>query len=211
MSSTTMWVVGAVPDEEARAIPGRYLHLIQPDEWSRPPAYSRESLAWWTDGGDREPFFRGLEPTPAAHRFAELMDGVNASASEAVTAARDASVSAMPAAEGPGLFLAAARKADPVAALYYGLGSEGSAMLPGWYGDFLLSAAEVAAALPRAEEALCLAGSRRSEVLARITLWTTAMGDDPGFDAAGLLDGPLRTLRFAASTGSGAAALTRRH
>ncbi|MFE4259348.1 hypothetical protein [Streptomyces sp. NPDC056883] len=211
MSSTAVWVVGAVPDEEARAIPGRYLHLVRPDEWSRPPAYSRETEAWWTRGGDREPFFEGTEPTPAAHRFAEFMDGVHATESEMVTAARDASTRAMPEAEGEGLFVAAARKASPVAALHYGLGAEASAAFPGWYGDFLLTASEVASALPRAEEALDLTGGRRAEVLSRITTWMTAMGDEPRFDAASLLDGPLRTLRFAARTGRGAAALTRWH
>ncbi|MER5765232.1 hypothetical protein [Streptomyces sp. NPDC002082] len=211
MSTTAVWVVGAVPDEEARAIPGRYLHLMQPDEWSRPPAYSRETEAWWTQGGDREPFFEGLEPTPAAHRFAQFMNDVGTTASEMLAATQDASMSAMPAAEGESLFVAAARKANPVAALHYGLGAEASAVFPGWYGDFLLSAPEVASALPRAEEALDLTGARRTEVLARITTWMTALGDEPRFDAASLLDGPLRTLRFAARTGHGAAALTRWH
>lgn len=37
----------------------------------------------------------------------------------------------------------------------------------------------------------------------------TAMGDAPGFDAAELIDAPLRVLRFAAETRSGAAAFSR--
>jgi hypothetical protein len=122
---------------------------------------------------------------------------------------RDASMSLMPETEGVGLFVAAARKASPAAALCYGLGAEGTAMLPGWFGDFLLSADDVITALPRAEEALRLSSTRRSEALSRITAWMTAMGDAPGFDAAELIDAPLRVLRFAAETRSGAAAFSR--
>lgn len=115
----------------------------------------------------------------------------------------------MPEAEGSGLFVAAARKASPAAALCYGLGAEGTAMLPGWFGDFLLAADDVITALPQAEEALRLSGTRREEVLSRIASWMTVMGDAPGFDAEELVDAPLRVLRHAAETGSGAAAFSR--
>lgn len=84
-------------------------------------------------------------------------------------------------------------------------------MLPGWFGDFLLSADDVITALPRAEEALRLSSMRRGEVLSRITSWMTAMGDAPDFNAAELVDAPLQVLRFAAETGSGAAAFSRWH
>ncbi|WP_351229684.1 hypothetical protein [Streptomyces sp. NPDC002133] len=214
MGSTGLWVVGVIPDEEARALPDRYIHLMQPGDWARPPGYG-ETLAWWSDGGDREPFFehtvdpsRPLTPTPAARRFADFIHDANA-ATDAAEAMRDASMSLMPVTEGAGLFVAAARKASPAAALCYGLGAEGSAMLPGWFGDFLLSADEVMTALAQAEEALCLSSTRRSEALSRIAAWMTAMGDASGFDAAELIDGPLRVLRFAAETGSGAAAFSR--
>lgn len=116
----------------------------------------------------------------------------------------DASMTLTPEAEGAGLFVATARKAKPAAALCYGLGAERSAMFPGWFGDFLLSAEEVRTALPRAEEALDLATTQRSEALSRITAWMTTMGDAPDFDAAELIDAPLQVLRFAAETGSGA-------
>jgi hypothetical protein len=43
----------------------------------------------------------------------------------------------MPETEGAGLFVTTGRKADPAAALCYGLGAERSAMFPGWFGDFL--------------------------------------------------------------------------
>ena len=145
---------------------------------------------------------------PAAKRFADFVHTANLP-SAATEAMQDAGMSFMPETEGDGLFVATARKTSPAAALCYGLGAEGSAMLPGWFGDFLLSVDEVLTALPRAEEALRLTGTRRSAVLARITDWMGAMGDDPGFDAAELVDAPLRVLRFAAETRCGAAAFSR--
>lgn len=208
-------MVGVLPDEEARAIPERFLHLVRPGDWDKPQAYT-ESLAWWSGGGDAEPFFEYADgpsgpprATAAARRFADFMD-LATTASEAVTAMQDAGSSVMPTSEGAGLFVATARDAAPAAALYHGLGARGSELFPGWFGDFLLDADEVAAALPRAEEALDLSGARRGQVLSRITDWMSVMGDDPGFDAAGLIEGPLRVLRFAAATRSGAGAFSRR-
>lgn len=214
MSSTGVWVVGVVADAEARALPDRYVHLIRPGDRDRPAGFG-ETLAWWSNGGDQEPFFHVpadssglLAPLPAARRFAGFVEDANAP-TEAADAMRDASMALMPEAQGAGLFAAAARKANPAAALCYGLGARRTAMLPGWFGDFLLSAEEVRTALPRTEEALLLSGTQRSAALDRITAWMTAMGDDPDFDAAELIDAPLRVVRHAAETGSGAAAFSR--
>ncbi|MFG2818648.1 hypothetical protein ACGFX4_04375 [Kitasatospora sp. NPDC048365] len=214
MSSTGVWVVGVVPDAEALALPERLFHLVRPGDRTKPPGFA-EALAWWSNGGDREPFFeppvdpsKPVSLTPAARRLADLVEDANPP-TEAVEAMRDAGTALMPDAEGPGLYLATARKANPVAALHYGLGAQRSAMLPGWFGDFLLSASEVRNALPRAEEALLFSPSERSAALTRITAWMTGMGDDTDFGAAALVDAPLRVLRHAAATGSGAAAFSR--
>ncbi|MCP2341965.1 hypothetical protein [Actinomadura rupiterrae] len=106
-------------------------------------------------------------------------------------------------------FVAAARKADPAAALYNALGAAAASALPGTMGNFLLSADEVADALPKAEAALDLSAARRSEIIADTASWMTTMGDEPDFDAAALLEAPLRVLRDAAEARSGAAAFTR--
>ncbi|CAL9523255.1 hypothetical protein SUDANB176_03895 [Streptomyces sp. enrichment culture] len=87
-------------------------------------------------------------PTPAAQRFWDAVEDANAPA-EATEDTGDASLTLMPEAEGAGPFLATARKANPDAALRYGLGARRSAMLPGRFGDFLPSAEEVRTALPR--------------------------------------------------------------
>lgn len=213
MSSTGVWVVGVIPDGEARALVDRSIDLIRPGDWDRPPGFG-DTLAWWSNGGDQEPFFEHpadpsepLIPTPTAWRFADFIDGANAPTA-ATEAMRGAGMALMPEVDGAGLFVATARSVNPAAALCYGLGAERSAMLPGRFGDFLLSADEVRAALPRAEEALLLSGTQRREVLTRITAWMTVMGDAPDFDAAELIDAPLRVLRLATETASGATAFS---
>lgn len=219
MSFTGVWAIGAVPGAEVEALPGRFAHLE--GEWTTPPDYAAD-LAWWLSGGDREPYFTP-EPTPAARRFAAFARSGGPSA-PAVAAMKEAGMDLLRDAEGhakgdsakgdmgaadsSAAFVAAARKGDPAVALCYGLGAEAAARLPGWFGDFLLTAAEVRAVLPHAESVLAVAGPRRTEILARIDAWMSAMSDDPGFDARTLLDGPLRVLRYAAANGTGAVGVT---
>ncbi|MCX4818567.1 hypothetical protein OG883_01320 [Streptomyces sp. NBC_01142] len=214
MSLTGVWAIGAVPDAEVAALPGRFVHLE--GEWTTPPGYA-DDLAWWLSGGDREPYFTP-QPTPAALRFAAFARSGGPSA-PAVTAMKEAGMDLLRDADGSGsegsgteagsaVFVAAARKGDPAAALCYGLGAEGAARLPGWFGDFLLTAAEVRAVLPHAESVLAVTGPRRSEILARMDAWMSAMSDAPDFDVRTLLDGPLRVLRFAAAHGTGAVGVT---
>ncbi|WP_434594549.1 hypothetical protein [Streptomyces sp. A5-4] len=215
MSTTGLWVIGAVPDAEVAALPGRFAHL--PGEWHTPPGYA-ETLRWWLSGGDREPFFT-LDPddpqtllaTPAARRFAEFTDSGGPSA-PAVDAMREASLDLVRGAvEGSRPFTAAARGAGPAAALCYGLGAEAAAALPGWFGDFLLTADAVRGVLPQVEAVLGVSGHRRTEVLARIEAWLRGIGGGDGGDAAELLDGPVRVLREAAAVGAGAVGVTRRY
>ncbi|WP_236245282.1 hypothetical protein [Streptomyces sp. CC210A] len=215
MGATGAWVVGVIPDAAARELAQRYGHPVGPGHGDPSPEVGRV-LAWWRNGGGEESYFARrtdpsdpLEPTPAAYRFADLVEAAHASSDTADTdAMRDASTALMPEAVGTGLFVATARKANPVAALYHGLGPRRSALLPGWFGHVLLSADEVRAALPRYEEALLLPDGERAAVLSRIADWMTAMGDAPDADAAELVDGPLRVVRHAAAAGSGVAAFS---
>ncbi|TQK52635.1 hypothetical protein FBY35_3078 [Streptomyces sp. SLBN-118] len=203
MSFTRVWAIGAVPDADVAALPGRFAHLE--GEWTTPPGYA-EDLAWWLGGGDREPYFTPA-PTPEAHRFAAFARSGGPSA-PAVAAMKEAAMDLLRDAEGEAAFAAAARKGDPAVALCYGLGAQAVARLPGWFGDFLLTAAEVRAVLPHAESVLAVTGPRRAEVIGRIDAWMSAMSDEPGFDARTLLDGPLRVLRYAAGHGTGAVGVT---
>ncbi|MEW2081752.1 hypothetical protein [Streptomyces sp. NPDC005283] len=207
MSFTGVWAVGAVPDAEVAALPGRFVHPTGDlaGEWTTPPGYA-EDLAWWLGGGDREPYFTP-EPTPAALRFAAFARSGGPS-SPAAAAMKEAGLDLLRDTEGSAAFVASARKGDPAIALCYALGAAATARLPGWFGDFLLTAAEVRAVLPHTESALAVTGPRRTEVLARIDAWMSAMSDAPEFDASTLLDGPLRVLRYAAANGAGAVGVT---
>ncbi|WP_405795883.1 hypothetical protein [Streptomyces sp. NBC_01506] len=205
MSYTGVWSVGAVPDAEVVALPRRFAHLEE--TWTVPDNCAAD-LGWWLGGGDREPYFTP-EPTPAAHRFAAFARGGGPSA-PAVVAMKGAAADLLGRATADGLFSVAVREGEPATALHHGLGAQESAQLPGWFGDFLLTADEVRAVLPGAESVLAVAGPRRMEVVARIDAWVYAMTDAPEgeFDAAGLLAGPLRVLRHAAAHGLGVVAVT---
>ncbi|MET7619882.1 hypothetical protein [Streptomyces sp. NPDC005408] len=203
MSFTGVWAIGAVPDAEVAALPERFAHVE--GEWTTPPGYA-DDLAWWLGGGDREPYFTP-GPTPAALRFAAFARSGGPSA-PAVAAMKEAGMDLLRDVEGDAAFAAAARKGDPATALWYGLGAEAAARLPGWFGDFLLTAAEVRAVLPHAESVLAVTGPRRTEIIGRIDAWMSAMSDEPGFDARTLLDGPVRVLRYAAAHGAGAVGVT---
>lgn len=211
MSYTGVWSVGAVPDAEVVALPRRFAHL---DETWTVPDGCAEDLGWWLGGGDREPYFTP-GPTAAAHRFAAFARGGGPSA-PAVVAMKDAaagllrSAAAADGSEPDALFTAAVREGEPATVLHHGLGAEASSRLPGWFGDFLLTADEVRAVLPGAESVLAVTGPRRREVLARADSWAYAMTAVPEgeFDAAGLLAGPLRVLRHAAAHGLGVVAVT---
>ncbi|MFF7638630.1 hypothetical protein ACFZB9_36595 [Kitasatospora sp. NPDC008050] len=214
MGSTGVWTVGAVPDQEAATLPEEFVHLVTDRDFQRPDGYA-DTLAWWSRDCDGERLFTRDEqdptvllPTAAGRRFADFVHDANPETA-ATEAMRDASLALMVGNGSDGLSSVVARKASPIAALYYGLGASVAGLLPGWFGDFLLTADGVCAALPHAERALRLDGERRAEVLERIAEWMTGMGDDPDFVAGDLLDAPLRVLRYAADAGLGVVAFTR--
>ncbi|MEU1616193.1 hypothetical protein ABZ479_02700 [Streptomyces sp. NPDC005722] len=203
MSVTGVWVVGAVPDDVVRAHARTSRPAARDEEL--PPELAR-ALAWWAEGADKT---CPVKDDPAALRFAELVDSASAAEDDEPTLTlQEELMHLMPQIEGEGPFAAAACSAGPVAALVYALGPAASAQLPGRFGEFLLTHDELAAALPGAERALDLSGARREHVLARAADWMGALGD-PEFDAAELLDTPLRVLRHAARSGHGAAAFSR--
>ncbi|WP_431959940.1 hypothetical protein [Actinacidiphila sp. bgisy160] len=144
MSVTGVWVVGAVPDDEARA---RARAL---SGHTSPHATGEEELL--PAGGAGQRF---LADAPAVLRFAELVHCATAAEDDQPTLTlQDELMDLMPRTGGDGPFAVAARKASPVAALVYALGPGATALLPGRFGEFLLTHDEVVAALPRVERAL---------------------------------------------------------
>ncbi|WKD36351.1 hypothetical protein [Streptomyces xanthophaeus] len=93
------------------------------------------------------------------------------------------------------MFVSVQRKAYPVSALFHAIGPERAALLPGWCGNFVLSAAEVRAALPAVERALGFAPGERERVQRQVWLDTELRES--------VLDGPLRAWRAAAQCGLG--------
>src|SRR6478609_6236294 len=216
MAGTTgVWVVGALPDRDAAELPGRFAHLVGADGFPGWPDGFGETLAWVGRDCDGEALLRpeARSLTPAGVRFADFVRGANQE-HPATQAMRNASLALLADHPSATSCTVEARGTGPVAALHYALGAAAAALLPGWFGDFLLTADEVRAALPDAVRALDLDGERRDRVLDRITAWTTCASDDPDdpdaryFAAGELLDGPLRVLRHAADAGMGAFACT---
>ncbi|MFG3508971.1 hypothetical protein ACGF5F_26110 [Streptomyces sp. NPDC047821] len=93
-------------------------------------------------------------------------------------------------------YLGIYRKDYAVSALFHAIGPERAALLPGWCGNFALTAEEVRRSLPAVERALGLTPLER--VAAEERIWLDAGPDDEP-----VLDGPLRCWREAAEAGLG--------
>ena len=167
------------------------------------PLPSDLDLGWWRvmDESDAaEPARLGYGafcPTDAAVRFQEELLGLRPDPD-----VLDACVAAIGEVAEVDSFVVAVRKGDPVAALYYGLGSAVAQRLPGRAGCFLLHA--------RAQEDLAsltglldASAHERARFADRVSRWLEVMGDQPDFDPLILLDGPLRLARRARETHSG--------
>ncbi|MFD6967343.1 hypothetical protein [Streptomyces sp. NPDC059979] len=94
------------------------------------------------------------------------------------------------------MFVSLHRKEYPVSALFHALGPERAALLPGWCGNFLLTAAEVRRSLPQVERALGFGPGERERAERQDWL-------DYGARDESVLDGPLRAWRAAARAGLG--------
>lgn len=204
-----VWVIGTVTNEQIHDLLSAAAQASSPAPRPRHTDVSGE-LDWWRNHG-RESMFRASTTVPGswcaeddAFRLNAFLDNCR-DESEQVERLRDAVLDLFPPEGDEGLFAAVARKASPFSALAYALGPDAVFQLPGWFGDFLLAADEVRAALPAVEEALALTGAPRRHAVDRIHAWMTGLGDAPDHDADELLDGPLRVLRHAARTGQGAA------
>jgi hypothetical protein len=89
---------------------------------------------------------------------------------------------------------------NPTAALFHGLGPARAAALPGYFGSFLLNAAETREALPAVVQAFTLDAAEREAAVIRMRDWAT-MGDD--LDAEALLRDFPRVWEEAVQNGLG--------
>ncbi len=94
-----------------------------------------------------------------------------------------------------------ARKAYPAAAMAFALGPRRYAELPGWFGDLILTPAEVAQSLPAIERAYDWTARSRRQAALLLTAALRDEGDPDDIDA--LLDGVPPVWRAAADAGRG--------
>jgi hypothetical protein len=94
-------------------------------------------------------------------------------------------------------------------ALHYGLGYADASLLPGRFGCFLLDPAGVRASLAVLEHLPATPCIGLEKYTKRVDAWLAVFGDEPGFDARMLLEGPMRVLR-AAAPNAGAIGFTQR-
>ncbi|MEU1202928.1 hypothetical protein ABZ446_42905 [Streptomyces sp. NPDC005813] len=211
LSVTGVWIVGAVPEQEVRDLLSA---RVQDPAPTTVHCDVPEELAWWRSKAQSSLFtpstsFPGeWSADEDAFRLSAFFDACH-DGSDHAEELRDAVMDRFPPEVEEGLFVATARKAGPFSALAYALGPDATLRLPGRFGDFLLDAEQVRTRLPAVEETLVLTGTPRRDAIVRIHAWMTGLGDDPDHDADELLDGPLRVLRHAASSGHGAAGQVR--
>lgn len=209
LSVLGVWVVGVVADEVVEEARRRFPAAADAHGAVRPESSAEMSRlrALFEPGrpfdGTPERLSRDLD---AARLVADAVDEVRNNEDDA-DELQDYLLSAIPQNEHESVFCATVRKGDAAAALMWGLGLDTAFRLPGCGGQLLLDAAQARAALPAAEQALDLRPARRAHAAARIRQWLDETADDPNHDIDELLAGPLRVLRHAAHTGSGATGL----
>ncbi|GLW70482.1 hypothetical protein Kpho02_27810 [Kitasatospora phosalacinea] len=202
MGFTGVWVVAALPDTELARLP-------EADELFVPPVEVGGERTWWEEVHERGRAGRGtrrLWEDEDADRLGRLIGGwygETGPAEEFRGAVMGQLEGWGPEPEPEWFFAAVARKAFPFGALAYGVGPGAVLALPGWFGEFVLTADQVRERLPEFEAALEWSGEERERVLDRLRAWLADLGDAPDHPAEELLDGPLRVARWAAARGWG--------
>lgn len=95
------------------------------------------------------------------------------------------------------------RKGFPAAALAHGLGPRRFALLPGWFGDMVLTSQQVRSALPDVVAALNLGEEEHPVVEQRVVEWLCDSGDGDAREAAVMLEGIVPLWRAAVDEQAG--------
>ncbi|MET9954337.1 hypothetical protein ABZ135_22710 [Streptomyces sp. NPDC006339] len=205
MGFTSAWGISAHPDPVIARLAPRLLPAIEADReapgararwdaWRRAPLPDHRT--WYgggTGGGtataDREAIesFRYL--TAPGTRVDELCAGVRDPDFYVVDDLWDGQ-------DLDHIFVSVHAKDYAVTSLFHAVGPARAALLPGWCGNFLLTADETRRALPRVEAALAFRPAERAAAEDKDWLYYAA-GEES------VLDGPLRVWRAAVRDGLG--------
>jgi hypothetical protein len=201
VSQTGYWIVGALGPDALDALIGRI------DASAFEPLPSGLDVGWWLAMDDAdvvEPahFGHGTAcPTDRAVLFQEELLGLRPDPD-----VLDACITAIGDVTEEDRFVVAVRKGDPVAALFYGLGSAVSRRLPGRGGCFIIRA-HAQPDLVQLTHVLDISAHERARFAGRAAQWLEAMGDQPDLDPLELLDGPLRLAQRAQENQTGLVAV----
>ncbi|GAA3841963.1 hypothetical protein GCM10022403_087570 [Streptomyces coacervatus] len=210
MGFTSAWSISAHDDAFIAALAPRLLPLIaadrdQPlarerwDRWRREPL--PDFRTWWKPFGhscsrEADALDSFSELTAAGDHVQKMYDGLTPEDGSPlltdiwnlVTGAGD-------------IFVSVQSKEFALRSFFHAIGPARAAALPGWCGNFLLTAAEVRQTLPALEQALDFTPPERAKAEAQDWL-------DYHNDEESVLDGPLRMWQHAASHGHGLCGLS---
>ncbi len=206
MGFTSAWAVTAHPDPTIAALAPRLLPAIRADR-ERPGTRERWE-AWRHNPLPDHRTWYAVEPPPGT----PAADPAAIRAFQDLTAPGPAVDDVCGGVQDPGfhvlddlwdddldhedVFFSVHSKEYAVASLFHALGPSRAALLPGWCGNFLLTAAQAAAALPDIERAFTFSAEERAAAEARDWLWY-------GEREPSVLDGPPRVWRAAVAKGLG--------
>jgi hypothetical protein len=197
VSQTGYWIIGALVQDALDAL------LDQVGESTLASLPSGLDLGLWHAMDDAEvvePARLGQGtacPTDPAVLFQEELLGLRPDPD-----VLDACIAAIGEAAEADRFVVSVRKGDPLAALFYGLGSTAAQCLPGRGGCFLLHA-HAQTDLVELTHLLDLSAHERARFAGRASRWLQAMGDQPDLDPLELLDGPLYLVNRAREARTG--------
>ncbi|MCX5149403.1 hypothetical protein OHB36_21935 [Streptomyces sp. NBC_00320] len=203
MGFTSAWSISSHPDSVIAELAPRLAPALEADRANPAARRRREAWqgaplpdhrTWYTDRAHDEAIDSFWNLTRPGEHVDDLCNGITDPGFHVMQDLWE------PEPEPADMFVSVHRKDYALAALFHAIGPNRAALLPGWCGNVLLTAAEVRRTLPGVERALTFTAGERARVADRDWL-------DYGAREERVTDGPLRVWRSAAATGRGLCAV----